>query len=322
MPKSIGSFKTLVIASSLLAASVSIARGQQLEAASPDFWKVVEKDAQVEKVAGNYQFVEGPVWNPEGFLLFSDIPANQIIKYTPGSVPTVFRTPSGNSNGLTYDRRGRLILCEHGNRRVSRVEADGSHTVLADNYEGKKLNSPNDVVVRSDGTIYFTDPPYGIPEGQKQELAFQGVFKISPGGKLSLLAKDFDRPNGIALSPDEKTLYVADSNRHHVRAFDVGRDGQISNGRIFAEMKSQRPGVPDGMRLDREGNVYATGAGGVWVFDKTGNHQGTIAMSELPANCAWGDEDNRTLYLTARTTLYKIRLKIPGLITYPTKAAR
>lgn len=295
---------------------------QQLEEASPDFWKVIDRDAKLEKVAGNFQFTEGPVWDPAGYLLFSDIPANQIIKYAPGAAPSVFRSPSGNSNGLTYDRKGRLVLCEHSNRRVTRLERDGSLTILADNFEGKHLNSPNDLVERSDGTILFTDPPYGIPEGQTKELPFQGVFKISPDGKLALLVDDFDRPNGIALSPDEKTLYVADSNRHHVRAFDVAKDGKLSNGRVFGEMKSSRPGVPDGLKVDRQGNLFVTGAGGVWVFDKKGRHLGTIVMSELPANCGWGDADYRTLYLTARTGLYKIRLKIPGFMTYPTAIGR
>jgi len=295
--------------------------GQQLEAASPAFWKLIDKDARLEKVADGFQFTEGPVWNPAGFLLFSDIPANQIVKFVPGAAPTAFRTPSGNSNGLTYDRAGRLLACEHSNRRVTRQEADGSLTVLASSYDGKKLNSPNDIVVRSDGTIYFTDPPYGIREEQK-ELPFQGVYKISPEGKLTLLAQDFDRPNGIALSPDEKTLYVDDSARLHVRAFAVAPDGSISHGRILAELKSARQGVPDGMKVDRKGNLYVTGPGGVWVFDKRGKHLGTILMAELPANCGWGDADYRTLYLTARTGLYKIRLKIPGFITYPTTMGR
>ncbi len=295
--------------------------GQQLEAASPAFWKLIDKDARLEKVADGFQFTEGPVWNPAGFLLFSDIPANQIVKFVPGAAPTAFRTPSGNSNGLTYDRAGRLLACEHSNRRVTRQEADGSLTVLASSYDGKKLNSPNDIVVRSDGTIYFSDPPYGIREEQK-ELPFQGVYRISPDGKLTLLAQDFDRPNGIALSPDEKTLYVDDSARLHVRAFDVAPDGSISHGRILAELKSARQGVPDGMKVDRKGNLYVTGPGGVWVFDKRGKHLGTILMSELPANCGWGDADYRTLYLTARTGLYRIRLKIPGFITYPTTMGR
>jgi sugar lactone lactonase YvrE len=313
-------FLTFVLVGSL--ADACLLHGQQLEQVSPDFWKVVDKGAKVEKVAGGFQFTEGPVWNPAGFLLFSDIPANQIVKYVPGAAPGVFRTPSGNPNGLTYDRSGRLLMCEHSNRRVTRLEADGTLSVLAGSYDGKTLNSPNDIVVRSDGTIYFTDPPFGIPEGQKKELSFQGVYKISPGGKLTLLAQDFDRPNGIALSPDEKTLYIDDSTRLHVRAFDVASTGSISKGRILCELKASRPGVPDGLKVDREGNLYVTGPGGVWVFDKTGKHLGTIVMPELPANLAWGDDDFRTLYMTARTGLYRIRLKIPGFITYPTTGKR
>jgi YD repeat-containing protein len=295
------------------------AAGQELESAAPGFWKLVDKNAKVEKVAGDFKFVEGPVWSPEGYLLFSDIPANQIIKYVPGSAPTVFREPSGNSNGLTYDPSGRLLMCEHTNRRVTRLEPDGKLTVLAESYEGKRLNSPNDIVVRSDGTIYFSDPPYGIPQGEKQELGFQGVYRISPDGKLSLLANDFERPNGVALSPDERTLYVDDTARRHVRAFDVASDGSVSNGRVLAELKSDREGAPDGMKVDRKGNLYVTGPGGIWIFDPAGKHLGTILTPELPANCGWGDKDLRTLYMTARTGLYKIRLKVAGFITYPTR---
>jgi gluconolactonase len=304
---------------SWLSLFVASAIAQELEAAAPGFWRLVDRNAKVEKVAGGFRFVEGPVWSPEGYLLFSDIPANQIIKYVPGSAPAVFREPSGNSNGLTYDRSGRLLICEHTRRRVTRLETDGQLTVLAESYEGKRLNSPNDIVARSDGTIFFTDPPYGIPQGEKQELPFQGVYKMSPDGKLSLLADDFERPNGVALSPDERTLYVDDTARGHVRAFHVARDGSVSNGRVLAELKSDRKGGPDGMKVDRKGNLYVTGPGGVWVFDKTGKHLGTIVMSELPANCGWGDKDFRTLYLTARTGLYKIRLRVPGFITYPTR---
>jgi YD repeat-containing protein len=292
---------------------------QGLRAAAPGFWKLMNKNAKVEKVAGDFKFVEGPVWSPEGYLLFSDIPANQIIKYVPGSAPTVFREPSGNSNGLTYDPSGRLVICEHTNRRVSRLDADGKVTVLAESYQGKRLNSPNDIIVRSDGTIYFTDPPYGIPQGEKQELDFQGVYKISPDGELGLLASDFERPNGVALSPDERTLYIADTTRRHVRAFEVASDGSVSNGRVLAELMSDRQGGPDGMKVDRQGNLYVTGPGGIWIFDPAGNHLGIILTPELPANCGWGDKDLRTLYMTARTGLYSIRLKVAGFITYPTR---
>jgi sugar lactone lactonase YvrE len=291
-----------------LVSTVLPAFGQQLEAASPEFWQVVDKDARIEKVAGGFQLAEGPLWNPGGFLLFSDIPANQIVKYVPGSPTTVFRSPTGNSNGLTYDRAGRLVMCEGGTHRVTRLESDGKLTVLASSYEGKDLDSPNDLVIRSDGTIYFTDLPFG------------GVFKISPEGELTLLAKDFERPNGLAFSPDEKILYVDDMSRLHVRAFEVAEDGSVSNGRVLAEMKPGPEGAPDGMKVDSQGNLYVTGPGGLWVFDPTGKHLGTLRVPERLTNCGWGDKDYRTLYLTARTALYKIRLKIPGFITYPTAA--
>ena len=311
-----------ILAFGLIFGSVGRTLAQEWEQATPDLWKLVEKNARVEKVAANFQFTEGPVWNPAGFLLFSDIPANQILKYVPGSSPVVFRSPSGNSNGLTYDHKGRLVACEHGNRRVSRLESDGFVTIIAESYDGKRLNSPNDVVIRSDGTIYFTDPPYGLAKDQKQDLPYQGVYKVSPDVRVTLLIQDFDRPNGIALSPDEKTLYVDDSARRHVGAFDVAADGGISNGRVFADLKSEREGGPDGMKIDRQGNLYVTGPGGLWVFDKGGKHLGTLIMQELPANCAWGDADFRTLYMTARTGLYKIRFKVPGFITYPTGKRR
>jgi len=270
---------------------------------------------KAEKVAGDFKFTEGPVWNRAGFLLFSDIPANTIYKWTPGGKAEVFRQPSGNSNGLTYDRQGRLIACEHSNRRVSRMGRDGKVTALAEAYQGKRLNSPNDVVVRRDGNIYFTDPPYGIPKEQKQELEFQGVFRLSPKGELTLIAKDFDRPNGLALSPDEKTLYVDDTTRRHVRAFTLAKDGSASGGAVVADLKVEKGGV-DGMKVDAKGNMYVTGSGGVWVFDKAGKHLGTIAVPETPANCAFGDRDYKTLYITARTSLYRVRLPYAGHRTY------
>ena len=268
-----------------------------------------------EKVASGFQFTEGPVWHPDGFLIFSDIPANRIVKWTaPGKTET-FRKPSGNSNGLTFDRKGRLIACEHGNRRVSRTEPDGKVVTLADKYQGKRLNSPNDVVVRSDGSIYFTDPPYGVRPEQK-ELPFNGVFRISPEGKLTLLVADFDRPNGIALSPDEKTLYVADTARGHVRAFDVQPNGALKRGRVLCQV----PG-PDGMSVDSKGNLYVTSRG-VAVFNAKGKAIGEIKLPERPANCCFGDADNKALFATARTSLYKVRLKVAGLKVRPAAAGK
>jgi len=260
-----------------------------------------------------FQFTEGPLWHPDGYLLFSDIPANKIFKWTPNGTVEIFREPSGNSNGLTFDRQGRLIACEHGNRRVSRTEKDGTVVTLADRYQGKRLNSPNDVVVKSDGSIYFTDPPYGV-RPEDRELDFQGVYRWAPDGTLTLLVDDFEKPNGLAFSPDEKTLYIADTDRRHVRAFDVQPDGTLAHSRILAELKSDAPGGPDGMKVDVEGNLYVTGPGGTWVFDPTGKHLGTIVTPEGPANCAWGDADWKTLYITARTSIYRVRVKVAGMV--------
>jgi gluconolactonase len=278
----------------------------------PAFSRILPEGARIEKLAGGFRFTEGPVWR-DGTLLFSDIPANQIKQWAPDGKLSTFREPSGNSNGLTLDRQGRLIACEHGNRRVSRTEKDGKVVTLAERYDGKRLNSPNDAVVKSDGSIYFTDPPYGI-RTEQQELSFQGVYRLTPDGKLNLLVRDFDRPNGLALSPDEKVLYIADSSaRMHVRAFDVKSDGTLANGRVFAEMRTGEDGAPDGMKVDREGRLYCTGPGGVWVFAADGKHLGTIKPPEVPANCGWGEADGKTLYMTARTGLYRIRLNAAGL---------
>lgn len=276
---------------------------------------IVLDESKLERIATGFKFTEGPVWNAsEDFLLFSDIPANRIYKWPGNGEVDVFREPSGNSNGLTYDKEGRLIICEHGTRRLSRIELDGTYTILADGFRGKRLNSPNDVVVKSDGTIYFTDPPYGI-RPEEQELPFQGVFHLDPdSGELNLVVADFDRPNGLAFSPDEETLYIADSSsRRHVRAFDVRPDGALSGGRVFAEIRSELPGNPDGMKVDVEGNLYVAAAGGVWIFSEDGDHLGVIRTPETPANCAWGGEDWRTLFITARASLYRIRLGIPGV---------
>ncbi|MCX6878931.1 MAG: SMP-30/gluconolactonase/LRE family protein [Verrucomicrobia bacterium] len=264
-------------------------------------------NAPVEKLGGDFQFTEGPVWvAAKSALLFSDIPANRIVRFQDGKF-TTFREPSRNSNGLTLDKQGRLIACEHGSRRVTRTEADGTITVLAARYEGKRLNSPNDVVVRSDGAIYFTDPPYGVKQ-EERELDFQGVYRLSPDGKaLTLLVKDFVKPNGLAFSPDEKILYVNDTEGGHLRAFDVAPDGTLSNSRIFAKTPSA-----DGMKVDSAGNVYCTSATGVMGFDATGKHLGTFTMAEQPANCAFGDADWKSLYMTCRTGLYRVRLAVPG----------
>jgi gluconolactonase len=286
-----------------------------LEPECQGFMNLFPRDAAVERIAMGFQFTEGPVWfAEERCLLFSDIPANQILKWGFDGRVTIFRQPSGNSNGLTRDQEGRLIACEHGNRRVTRTEEDGSITVPASQFQGKKLNSPNDVAVKSDGAIYFTDPPYGIALAQ-QEQSIQGVYRLSPdGSELAVVAADFDKPNGLAFSPDEKKLYIDDSSeRRHIRVFNVQADGFLSDGRIFHSMNSDKPGSPDGMTVDVNGHIFCTGPGGVWVFDADGSHLGTIVTPEVPSNCTWGDEDRCGLYITACTSVYKIRVNIPGV---------
>lgn len=253
----------------------------------------------VTEVAGGFQFTEGPVWIPQTGFLFSDIPADAIYRED----KTVFRSPSGHSNGLTLDREGRLVACEHGNRRVTRTEPDGTVTVLADTYLGRKLNSPNDLTVRSDGSIFFTDPPYGVAEDQR-ELPFCGVYLIKPDKQLVLLSVYFSHPNGICLSPDEKTVYIADSEADFIQAYDVGGDGTLSNSRLFCRCDS-----PDGLKSDKHGNVWAATARGVMVFRPDGSHAGTIEVPQQPSNCAFGGEDGKTLFITARTGVYTVRVK-------------
>ena len=280
-----------------------------------DKFEAIVGDAAVEKIASGFEFTEGPVWSPEGYLLFSDIPANTIYWWTPGSASAeIFRRPSGHSNGLTLDREGHLLACEH-DRRVSRTEEDGRVVTLADRYNGRRLNSPNDIVVKSDGGIYFTDPPFGLPNREEgKELDFNGVFRLSSDGSLTLLDDTLSLPNGLAFSPDERVLYVDDSHRGHIRAFDVQADGTLSNGRVFAEIRKpgEAVGGGDGMKVDVQGNVFCTGRGGIFVFDSGGELFGSIKVPEIPSNVAWGDDDLKTLYITARTGLYKIRVKTGG----------
>jgi gluconolactonase len=283
------------------------------------FDAIVPKGTALERLATGFQFTEGPLWNAlRGSLLFSDIRTSRIYEWSPTKGVTVFRELNGNSNGLTYDKEGRLIVCEHGpsvsNRGISRIEQDGTYTVLANTFRGKRLNSPNDVVVTSTGMIYFTDPPYGI-KPEEQELSFRGVYCLSPhGGELTLLVDDFDRPNGLAFSPDETILYIADTSKRHVRAFDVQSDGMLSNSRVFTEIRSGgETGNPDGMKVDLEGNLYVAATGGIWVFNADGEHLGIIRTPEGPTNCGWGDDDWKTLHITARTSVYRVRLHVPGV---------
>lgn len=284
-----------------------------VKAESEAFYSLVAQKAKPQRLATGFEFLEGPIWFfEENYLLFSDIPGNKIFKLTADGKVKVFQDPSNQSNGLTRDKQGRLIICEFQTRRLTRREQDGTITVLADEFQGEKLNA-NDVVVKSDGAIYFTDlPDRTIAEQQDQPR--QRVYRLSPDGKeLTAVAHDFGLPNGLAFSPDEKQLYIDDSLLRHIRVFDVEADGTLTNSRIFHDMNVSQPGLPDGMKVDTQGNVYCTGAGGIWVFDPKGNHLGTIVTPEPPANCAWGDEDLQSLYITACTSVYKIRVNIPGI---------
>lgn len=281
---------------------------------SEELKEIIPEGAVLEKLGTGFQFIEGPVWDSvQQCLFFSDIPANTIYRWEQAKGFSVIRTPSHNSNGLTLDRERRLLACEHGSRIVTRTESDGTITKIATHYDGKRLNSPNDVVVNADGSIYFTDPPYGVTDNVK-ELPFQGVYRLDPEtGELRLLVDDFDKPNGLAFSPDKKVLYIDDSGRDHVRAFDVTSTGNLINGRIFVELDpAVGKGVPDGMKVDRQGRVYVTGHGGVWIISAAGEKIGVIKVPEVTANLAWGD-DYQNLYMTASTSLYRIRLNVQGI---------
>ena len=265
-------------------------------------------------VATGFEFTEGPLWHPDGYLLFVDIRTSIIYRVTPGSPAEVYRDNSGGSNGLTFDLEGRLIICEGDGRRISRREADGSITNLADRWEGKRIHRPNDVVCKSDGSLYFTNPSGRIDPADR-EIDFAGVHRIMPDGTVTAVVTDTEYPNGLAFSPDESVLYVANTRESmHINTYDVGSDGACSNGRVFADMSSDEPdGVPDGMKVDSEGRVYCTGPGGCWVFDADGQGLGIIRLPEIPANCAWGGPDNQTMYFTARTSVYSLRMKTPGI---------
>jgi gluconolactonase len=305
--------------------------GGQVVRVDPALDEIVPAGAKFEKVAGGFTFTEGPVWVRDGgYLLFSDPNDNTIYRHAPDGQVSVFRTKSGysgtdigeygqpGSNGLTLDPEGRLTIAEHGNRRITRLEKNGVVTVLADRYEGKRLNSPNDLVYRSDGALFFTDPPFGLPmvyDDPRKELPYSGVYALV-GGALKLVSRDLAGPNGIAFSPDERYLYVGnwDPKRKVVMRYEVAADGTLSNGRVFLDM-TNAPGEDaiDGIKVDQKGNVYVSGPGGLWTLSPEGKHLGTIVGPEHPHNFAWGDGDGRTLYTCAKTGLYRIRLNIPGV---------
>ena len=293
-----------------------------IEQHDPGLERLVDVRQEIEELASGFGGAsgpaEGPVWWHEGsYLVFSDIGNNRRMKWTPGAGVTLVQQPTNEANGLTRDLQGRLIACEHLARRVTRQDPDGSITVVANTYHNRRLNRPNDVVVKSDGSIYFTDPGLGRIES---ELDFCGVYRVSPDlGTIHVLVRDFVTPNGLAFSPDESILYVNDSRRGHIRAFDVEPTGllALATDRVFATLRNDRVGVPDGMKVDIAGNVYCTGPGGIWMFDSAGTHLGTIATGAQTTNVAWGDDDWSTLYFTTWQTLGRIRMKIPGMPVPP-----
>jgi gluconolactonase len=291
---------------------------------------LISQDAQLEKLAGGFTFVEGPIWRPNGVLQFSDVVGNVVRQFDPatGKVTVVLdpggydgkgNLPAGGfngPNGSTADKDGAVLLCQHGYRRIVRISKDGKITTVVDKYQGKRLNSPNDVVFRSDGAFYFTDPPYGLPkmdDDPAKELKFNAVFRYDRG-KLTPVIKDLTRPNGIAFSPDQKTLYIGNTDEKNAvwMAYDVADNGMVSHGRVFFDVtKEKDPGNPDGFKVDEKGNLWCSGPGGLWIFSPDGKHIGTIKMPEVPANCNWGD-DWKSLYITARTGLYRIKLSVAG----------
>jgi gluconolactonase len=296
----------------------------------PSLDRILPRGTTVEKLAGGFQFIEGPVWHPDGYLLFSDPNANTIYRWTPDGSVSVFRSKSGytgvdigeyhqpGSNGLTLDRNGLLTIDEHGNRRVTRLERTGKITVLADRYDGKRLNSPNDLVYRSDGTLYFTDPPFGLPKAfddPRKELPFSGVY-MAKDGRVTLLTKELSGPNGIAFSPDERYLYVDnwDLERKVLMRYEVNGDGTIANGKVFYDFtRDPEPVALDGIKVDQQGNVYVSAPGGVWILSPAGKALGRIVPPEHDANFTFGDGDGKSLYLTASTGLYRVRVSVPGI---------
>ncbi|HXG02620.1 MAG TPA: SMP-30/gluconolactonase/LRE family protein [Candidatus Binatia bacterium] len=273
---------------------------------------------EFERLGTGFLFTEGPVWHPGGrFLIFSDMPGDHMRRWSAREGVTTFRKPSNMANGNAYDRQGRLLTCEHATSRVVRTEPDGRITVLASHYQGKELNSPNDIVCKRDGSIYFTDPPYGRVKfygvERPQELPFQGVYRVGPDPRSpELLVDDFDRPNGLCFSLDEQRLFINDTARRHIRVFEVTPTGGLRGGRVWAETKGDKPGAPDGMKIDARGDVYCCGPGGIHVFSPDGDLMEVIEVPEYTANFCWGDDDYRSLFITASTSLYRIRTTVPG----------
>ena len=299
---------------SFLALSVTLTKAADFEIRNEaEFKKIFPADAKVTKLADGFGFTEGPVWisRDGGYLVFSDIPKNQLKKWTAKEGITTFREPSQNANGNTLDRKGRLVTAEHSGRRVSLMEMDGTVVTVVDRFDGKKFNSPNDVVVKSDGTFWFTDPPYGLPKGEKKEQEGNYVYRFDPVTKTTtIVVNDSDMPNGLCFSPDEKKLYVADSGKpHHIRVFDVAKDGTVSNGKVFAVIEK---GGPDGIRCDTKGRIWSSSGNGADVFATDGSVIAKINLPKGGANLCFGGRNGKTLFITAREGLYAVETSVKG----------
>jgi len=330
MPR-IANLGALLFVISTAISTATTASGQQakrtfaLEAQSPQFWTLVPHDAALTTIASGFGFTEGPVWDPgggKGFLYVSDETLNKIFRvHMDGTKESVIAL--GDPDGNTFDAQHRLLDCASVLRAVIAITPDGHYKVLTDQYQGKKYNSPNDVIMGPDGALYFTDPTLDLVKGEKQEIPFQGVYRLNSYGDVRLLTDELTQPNGLGFSPDGKHLYIDDSDQQNIRVYDVGPDAKLSNGRVFGDEPGPKAdGVPDGMKIDTNGNIFVTGPKGIWVWDPAGHHLGTIVMPEQPANLAWGDPDYGTLYITATTSVYRLRTNVHGFIPYLPSARR
>jgi len=298
------------------AAEAQAPRQFELRAQSPLFWNLLDRGAKLDRVGTGFGFTEGPVWDPHGFLYVSDETLNKIFRlYPDGHREELISL--GDPDGSTFDPQMRLLDCASVLRAVIRIAPDGRYTILADRYQNKRFNSPNDLVIGPDGAIYFTDPTLDLPKGQPQEIPFQGVYRLDNNGEVRLLTRDLAQPNGLAFSPDGKHFYVDDSERLDIRVYDFLPGGTLENGRQFGDERgAANEGVPDGMRLDSDGNLFVVGPLGIWVWDPAGHHLGTIVLPEQPANLAWGEPDYGTLFITATTSVYRLRTRVRGFVPY------
>lgn len=307
----------LLIALPVTATAQQAPRKFELQPISPKFSTLVPATAKLETVATGFGFTEGPVWDSSGFLYVSDEEINKIFRVYLKDGRKEELIALGDPDGNTYDHKGRLIDCASVLRAIIAISKDGKYTVLADHFEGKKFNSPNDVIVGPDGAFYFTDPTLDLPKGEKQEIPFQGVYRLDQNGKVTLLTKELSQPNGLAFSPDGKKFYVDDSEQRNIRVYDFAADGSLKNGRIFGEEPGGKDeGVPDGIKVDRKGNLFVTGPKGIWVWNPDGVHLGTIAMPEQPANLTWGGADLTSLYITATTSVYRLQTSTHGFLRH------